>query len=222
MKSARTAGEDALQTAGCEARRVPSAERRARGARAAGCPAACAPSSPLRPALLGVRPPIARAWPPDPGSTVERVALRPRPRRPRATSRGARPELGAVLAFGSVQQRPDPMAPQRRGAPKAPEGSEAAERRRRSRYPAPRGGASGGGGRGQTRGRGLSGRGLQCRDEAASQARAARPGRGVRTPDGNSGRETFPGPEPVCRGSTPGLPTRTGSEAPSSCPGVRP
>lgn len=34
------------------------------------------------------------------------------------------------------------------------------------------------------------------------------------------GSETFPGPEPVCRGSTPGLPTRTGSEAPSSRPGV--
>lgn len=32
------------------------------------------------------------------------------------------------------------------------------------------------------------------------QSRAAPPGLGVRTPDGNSGRESFPDPDPVCRG----------------------
>lgn len=86
-------------------------------------------SAPLRP--LGARPPIARAWPPPLGSTAERVALFPAASAsgflsPRSSwaRRGSLVRPGCTAAW--------PMAPQRRGAPKAPEGSGAAQRRRRN------------------------------------------------------------------------------------------
>lgn len=85
------------------------------GPRRSACALAAAP--------FGARSPIARVWPPAPGSRVERVAHVPAPRRPRATR-------FAWSHCGTAPRVALPMAPQRRGAPKAPEGSGATERKR--------------------------------------------------------------------------------------------
>ncbi|TKC53479.1 hypothetical protein EI555_014934 [Monodon monoceros] len=110
----RTAGRGHTSDEDLETRRVPRRAGEEDGQATAGAPRM--PSGP-RSVPLGARPPIAQAWPPDRRSTAERVAPRPRPRWSRANSRGARLGLAA-----------DPA----RGAPKAPEGNRAADRRRPS------------------------------------------------------------------------------------------
>lgn len=58
-----------------------------------------------RPAPLGARPPIAQAWSPARRLKAEGVASRARLRRPRATSRSARPGLVAAPAFGLASRQ---------------------------------------------------------------------------------------------------------------------
>ncbi|XP_036691779.1 2-oxoglutarate and iron-dependent oxygenase domain-containing protein 3 isoform X2 [Balaenoptera musculus] len=126
---ARTAERGHTSDEGLEARRVPRKAREEEGAGKGGC-AADAHGSPFRPARrsasdcsgLATRPEVdgGTRRSASPAALVSRYLSR---RSSRARG-GSRVRPGSAAAW--------PMAPQRRGAPKAPEGSGAAERRRPS------------------------------------------------------------------------------------------
>lgn len=103
---ARTAGQGHASVEGSEACQVPRRSGEAgygQGRCAAGSKPG--PRSGPRPAPLGARPPIAQAWSPARRLKAEGVASRARLRRPRATSRSARPGLVAAPAFGLASRQ---------------------------------------------------------------------------------------------------------------------